>query len=380
MSTSLLASSGALAPPAVVREQRADGSCVLRSPQALQPLGRCIGDWLDDWSALNPDGVFLAERDSAGQWRRLTYAQARKQVGRIAQGLLDLQIPAAKPVVIVSENAVEHALLSLAAMYVGRASCTVSSAYIRLTKEWSKIHGILDMLDPGLVYASDGDVYGPALEQWKGTAPVYFGRHAVGGAHAHPFEALLRDERPNVAEHAAAVRPETEAKYLLTSGSTGMPKVVINTHRMLCANQQQIAQVWRFLTHQPLVLVEWLPWSHTFGANHNFNMVLAHGGSLYIDEGRPAPGLIEKTLANLREISSPAMTATRSAFCFSCPRKAAKRMRRKFAHTCCKRCATCAQVARVRPNLPRAHCCSPMLLPWRPARSPTRATSISARS
>ncbi|MBS0453179.1 MAG: feruloyl-CoA synthase [Proteobacteria bacterium] len=303
MSQSLLRPEGALAAPRVLREERADGCIVLRNPQPLQPFERSIGDWLDHWSMESPDALFLAERGSDGQWVRLSYRQTREKVGRIAQGLLRLELPAGKPVVIISDNAIDHALLSLAAMYIGRVSCTVSSAYTRLAKAWDKIHGILDMLDPALVYASDAQVYGAALDAWRGDAPRLFSRHAENATRGRPFDDLLaRPESPLVARLAAAVRPEDEAKYLLTSGSTGLPKVVVNTHRMLCANQQQIAQVWPFLTQRPLVLLEWLPWSHTFGANHNFNMVLAHGGTLYIDEGRPAPGLIEKTLANLREV------------------------------------------------------------------------------
>jgi len=303
MSHSLLSPEGALALPGVVREARADGSVVLRNPQPLQAFERSIGDWLDHWSMESPDALFLAERGPDGQWLRLSYRRTREKVGRIAQGLLRLELPAGKPVVIISDNAIDHALLSLAAMYVGRVSCTVSSAYTRLAKAWDKIHGILDMLDPALVYASDAQVYGAALDAWPGEAPRFFSRNADGAARGRAFDELLaRPESPLVSRLAAAVQPQDEAKYLLTSGSTGLPKVVVNTHRMLCANQQQIAQVWPFLKQQPLVLLEWLPWSHTFGANHNFNMVLAHGGSLYIDEGRPAPGLIEKTLANLREV------------------------------------------------------------------------------
>lgn len=303
MSQSLLDLEGALAPPGVVREERADGCVVLRNPQPLQPIERSIGDWLDHWSMASPDALFLAERGPDGQWVRLSYRQTREKVGRIAQGLLRLELPAGKPVVIVSDNAIDHALLSLAAMYVGLVSCTVSSAYTRLAKAWDKIHGILDMLDPALVYASDAQVYGAALDAWHGEAPRFFSRNADSAARGRSFDELLtRPEGPLVARLAAAVQPVSEAKYLLTSGSTGLPKVVVNTHRMLCANQQQIAQVWPFLAQRPLVLLEWLPWSHTFGANHNFNMVLAHGGALYIDEGRPAPGLIEKTLANLREV------------------------------------------------------------------------------
>lgn len=303
----------ALAPPRVLREDRADGSFVLRHPEPLQPFARCIGDWLEHWAATTPDAPFLCERDAQGEWRRLGYAEVRAQVGRIAQGLLDADLPGRQPVVILSDNAIEAALLGLASMHVGRPFCTVSSAYCRLTKDYAKIAGILDMLAPALVYASDAKVYGPAVQACGGPCPVVFGQHAAEVPGARAFASLCEGvETAAVARAFALVRPEHHAKYLLTSGSTGQPKVVVNTHRMLCANQQMIAQVWPFLNRHRLVLLDWLPWSHTFGANHNFNMVLAHGGTLYIDEGRPAPGLVERTVRNLREV--------RPNFYFNVPR------------------------------------------------------------
>ncbi len=297
MDLTLFGDAAALAPPRVVREDLPGGGFILRSPEALQPFARCIGDWLEHWAATTPDALFLAERDpgAAGGWRQLTYRQTRDAVGRIAQAQLDLHLPADKPVVILSDNSVDHALLMLATMHLGRVVCTVSSAYCRMTKDFAKIHAILDALDPALVYASDPGVYGPPVHAWSRTVPAVLGAQA--------FAKLLdREESPAVVAAFSAIRPEWPAKYLLTSGSTGVPKVVVNSHRMLCANQQQIAQAWPFLTRQPLRLLDWLPWSHTFGGNHNFNMVLSHGGSLFVDEGRPAPGLIEKTVANLREV------------------------------------------------------------------------------
>jgi feruloyl-CoA synthase len=293
----------ALAPARVTVENQPGGGLVLRHADALQPHARCIGSWLEHWNRVTPDAEFLSERAPDGGWRRLGYAQTRQAVGRIAQGLLDLKLPAGKPVVVLSDNSIDHALLALASMHVGRPVCTVSSAYSRLTQDFTRIHGILDTLDPALVYAGDAAVYGRAAGSWRGSAPRVFSTHADSVPGAMAFAGLAeRAETDAVMDAFTLVRPQTHAKYLLTSGSTGTPKVVINTHLMLTANQQQIAQVWPFLNRHRLVLLEWLPWSHTFGANHNFNMVLAHGGSLAIDEGRPVPGLVERTVANLREV------------------------------------------------------------------------------
>lgn len=293
-----------LAPPSVVQEDLGGGAFVLRSPEVLQPYARCVGEWIERWSVETPGAVAVAERDATGEgWRRLTWRELREQVGRLAQGLLDLDLPPEAPVVILSDNSVDHLLLMLAGMHIGRAVCTVSSAYCRLAKEYSKIHGILRTLRPALLYASDAKVYGPAMASAGLEVPMVFSQGAELVPGALSFEALqARPERAAVLDAFYAITPDTTAKLLLTSGSTGVPKVVINTHRMLCANQQMIAQVWRFLQDERPVLLEWLPWSHTFGGNHNLNLVLRNGGTLYIDEGRPAPGLIDRTVRNLREV------------------------------------------------------------------------------
>lgn len=303
MSIALFGDSAALAAARTERIARADGSFVLRHPEPLQAHTRCVGDWLEHWAVQTPDAPFLSERDAGGQWRRLSYAQVREQIGRIAQSLLDMDLPAGKPVVVLSDNSVDHALLALACQHIGRPLCTVSSAYCRLTQDTGKVRGILDTLDPGLVYAAEPVVYGPAIRAWGARAPVVFSDNAAAFDGALSFSRLL-DARESAAVRRAfeSIRPDDTAKLLLTSGSTGTPKVAINTHRMLTANQQQMQQVWPWLQRHPLHLLDWLPWSHTFGANHNFNMVLAHGGSLAIDEGRPAPGLIDKTVRNLRDV------------------------------------------------------------------------------
>ena len=292
-----------IAPPCTVRTAAEDGGFTLHSPVPLGDYARCIGEWVEHWARETPEALALAERDeSGGHWNTLTYGQLRQAVGAVAQSLLDLKLPAGRPVAILSDNAVDHAVLMLAAMHVGLASCSLSSAYAR-SADPARLHSMLAALGPSLVYAADARVYAPALAGAAVDAVQVFSRHAGTVAGALPFAQLLQGvETPAVRRAFEAIAPDDHAKYLLTSGSTGRPKVVINTHRMLCANQQMMAQVWPFLTREKPVLVDWLPWSHTFGGNHNLNMVLCHGGTLYIDEGRPMPGLIEKTVRNLREV------------------------------------------------------------------------------
>jgi feruloyl-CoA synthase len=248
-----------------------------------------VGEWLVRWAGEAPERVFLAERAGDG-WRRLTYRDALAAVRRVGQALLDRGLDATRPVAILSENGVDHALLALGAMHVGVPAVPVSPAYSLMSKDFGKLKEIFDLVRPGLVYAADPARFGPALE-------------AVG-ARATPIAELLeRAPTPRVDEAFARIGPDTVAKILFTSGSTGAPKGVINTHRMLCANQQMHAQAWQFLEDRPPVLVDWLPWNHTFGGNHNFNAVLRNGGTLYVDAGKPLPGLVETSVRNLREIS-----------------------------------------------------------------------------
>ena len=294
-----------LAPRRTVKTDLGDGVFTLHHPEPLGRFARCVGEWLERWARETPEALAFAEPDAASGWRRLTYRALRQQVGAVAQALLDLQAPADRPVVVLSDNALDALVLGLAAMHIGRAVCTVSSGYCRLAQgDFTRIHGILSTLQPGLVYASDAALYAPALAAAPvAGAAVVFSRGAESRAGALSFAALqAARETPAVQTAFNAITPDTHAKYLLTSGSTGQPKVVINTHRMLCANQQMLAQVLRFVERDKPRLLDWLPWSHTFGGNHNIGLVLRNGGTMWIDDGRPLPGLIDKTIAHLRDV------------------------------------------------------------------------------
>jgi feruloyl-CoA synthase len=292
-----------LAPRRTERINLGGGAYLLRHPEPLQPYARCVGEWIEHWARTTPDAAALAEPDGAGGWTVLPWGALRQRIGAVGQALLDLALPEG-PVVVLSDNALDHAVLMLAAMHVGRPACTVSSGYSRLAgPDFSRLHAIFEALQPALVYASDAGVYAPAVAGSKLGVPLVFSQGAGSVPGALPFARLLdTPETGAVAEAYARVTPDTHAKYLLTSGSTGTPKVVINTQRMLCANQQMLAQTLRFLAHEKPVLLDWLPWSHTFGSNHNLNMALRHGGTLYIDDGRPLPALVARTLAHLKTV------------------------------------------------------------------------------
>jgi feruloyl-CoA synthase len=293
-----------LAPRAVLKTDLKGGGFLLRSPEPLAPYARCVGDWLTHWAEHTTDAPAFGERRAGAGWSVCSWGELRRRVGAVAQALLDLDLPADRPVVVLSDNSLDHLVLTLASMHVGRAVCSVSSGYCRLAQgDYGRIHAILQMLKPALVYASDAAVYGPPLRESGVDAVTVFSVGAEQHAGALAFARLAEARETAAVERAfAAITPDTHAKYLLTSGSTGHPKVVINTHRMLCANQQMLAQTLRFVDHEKPVLLDWLPWSHTFGGNHNVNLVLRAGGTLYIDDGKPVPGAIERTLANLRDV------------------------------------------------------------------------------
>ncbi|HVZ51454.1 MAG TPA: feruloyl-CoA synthase [Pseudolabrys sp.] len=294
-----------LGAPDAVLERRPDGTLYVRHSQPLAPFHGKLSEPLEKWARLAPDRVFLAQRDTEGQWRKLSYAQVLDQVKRIGAALLRRGLTPERPIAVLSGNDIEQALLGLAAMYVGIPFAPISPAYSLMSSDFGKLRHILDLLTPGLVFANDGLPFARAL---YATVPddieLVVTRNPLGDRPTTLFADLVGPEdAAGVAAAHAAVTPETIAKFLFTSGSTGTPKGVINTHRMLCANQAMLAAGFPFVRDEPPVVVDWLPWSHTFGANHNFNLVLVNGGSLYIDDGNPTPPGVPKTARNLREIA-----------------------------------------------------------------------------
>jgi feruloyl-CoA synthase len=294
-----------LGPHDVEAERRGDGTVLLRSPHALPAYPAKLTERLEHWARTTPERIFLAQRQSSGDWRWLNYRQTFERVRRIAAGLLARELSPERPVMILSGNDIEHALLGLAAMYAGIPYAPVSPAYALISTDFNKLRSTLDLLTPGLIFVADGEPFRRAIE-----AVVPPGIEIVVGCNPLPrpttLFATLASSGPTSAaevEHGK-VGPDTIAKFLFTSGSTGTPKAVINTQRMLCSNQAMILSQLAYFADEPPVIMDWAPWHHTAGGNHNFGFVLYNGGTLYVDEGKPVPGHIETTVRNLREVAT----------------------------------------------------------------------------
>jgi feruloyl-CoA synthase len=285
------------APPRVTAE-RGD-AVLLRSAEPLGEYPVSVLHSVREHARLAPDRAMIAER-AGNDWRRVTYAEAVAAAGAIGQGLLDRGLGPARPLLILSGNSVDHLLVTLGAMTAGVPVAPVSVAYSLQSHDHARIRAIAELIGPGAVFAEDADAFGPALDALPGVPPIVSRGGRPGTA---PLSVLMQTEpAAAVAAAFAGLRPEGVAKILFTSGSTGIPKGVLNTHRMLAANQQMIRQAWPFLAVDAPVIVDWLPWSHTFGGNHNMNMALTSGGTLYVDGGRPVPGMFAQTLANLADV------------------------------------------------------------------------------
>jgi feruloyl-CoA synthase len=294
----------AFAAPDIRWERAADGSLLLRSAVPLAPHDPSLARMFRAAAAVQPARVFLAERAGAG-WRTLTYADARRLVDGLAQALIARGLSAERPVMILSGNAIDHALLMLAGFTAGVPVAPISVAYSLQSQDHAKLRQIADLLAPGLVYVADTAPFAAALAALDlAGVEIVASRNGPARPGVTSFEELARTPAGRAVEAAvAATTAATVAKILFTSGSTGTPKGVINTHGMLTANQQQLAQIWPFVTEDPIVLVDWLPWNHTFGGNHNFNLAMRHAGTLYIDGGKPLTALVGETVRNLAEVS-----------------------------------------------------------------------------
>ena len=286
-------------------EQLGGGELLVRNIHPLPPYAKHLTERLDAWAQKCPDRIWLAARNARGDWDTVSYAEGLAKVRRIATALMKRNLSADRPLVILSGNGISHALMGTAALYAGIPYAPVSTAYSLVSSDFAKLRYIFQLLTPGLVFVSDAVAYGRAIE---GVVPadveVVADKGLPTGRLGTPLQVLeaTRDTGEIDILHRA-LGPETIAKFLFTSGSTGLPKAVINTQRMLCANVEQITQHFSYFMDAPPVMLDWAPWNHTAGGNHNFNLILYNGGTFYLDDGKPAPGAIEATVRNLREIA-----------------------------------------------------------------------------
>ena len=291
-------------PHKVNAEHRPDDSIILTSGYDLPQAARSSIEWLQHWAEETPRAVFLAERSGKG-WREIDYGETLERTRLIASALLERGLHPGDRLLILSGNSVDHALITLAAQYIGIATVPVAEQYSLIPEARDRLRYITRKTRPALVFAQDAARFAPALmlpelEELPAVASIVDNPPRP----VTPFDDLLKGGAGAAPEDALAqVGPDTVAKILFTSGSTSMPKGVCTTQRMMCVNQAQIRQAWPFVADRPPRIVDWLPWNHVFGSSHNFNMILANGGALYIDDGKPAPALFERTLENLASVA-----------------------------------------------------------------------------
>jgi feruloyl-CoA synthase len=292
----------------------ADGNVRISNSGHIGDFSSRVTERLEHWAATTPNRLFLARRTEAG-WREVSYADALVAARRIGQALLDRGLCRGRPVLILSGNGIEHALLSLACLHVGVPFVPLSMAYSLLSPDHVRLRDIVALVQPALVFADDGSRYAGAIRDCIAADTEVVLVHGESGRAATPFHKLLATAPCSDVEVAAAsIRPDTVAKLLFTSGSTGFPKGVISTQRMICGTLQTLLACYPVLAAEPPVLVDWMPWNHIFGGTINFGLAMYNGGTFYIDEGKPLPGLIETTIRNLREVAPVIYSSVPKAF------------------------------------------------------------------
>lgn len=296
-------------------KHRPDGSTIVRSIETLGAYPRSIVDALEAWAEKTPDTVLIADREGDG-WRRLSFAEVLARIKPLSQALLDAGLSAERPLMIISGNEIEHFLLGLAAIWVGIPYAPVSPAYSLLSSDFGKLRHIAGLVTPGMVYASDGEKFGPAIAATSAPdMPLIVRTNLPAGRPAGLFDDLLTTPvTPAVAAAHDAITPDTVAKVLFTSGSTGLPKGVITTNRMMACNQEMIRTALAFLRDEPPVLLDWMPWNHVAGGSHNTGIAIYNGGSFYIDDGQPTPARFGATLRNLEDVQPTFFTNVPKAY------------------------------------------------------------------
>jgi feruloyl-CoA synthase len=286
--------------PQVAWERRADGSVLVWQTDPLDAYPQRMSDRIHHWAKLRPDTAWMVERDAGDAWQSVTYAQMLGHIRCIGQALLDLGLSTERPLLILSGNSTAHALMALGAQYVGIPSAATAPAYATLGTEFGKLAAVRDQITPGAVYADDTTPFARAIAQVLPGLPVL---GQAGPGRSHEYQALLATGPTAAVEAAnAATGPDTIAKFLFTSGTTGSPKAVIQTQRMLCANMEQMTDCYAYLRDEPPVILDWSPWNHVAGGNLCFNTAIYNGGTFHIDSGRPTRDMMKNTMRDLREV------------------------------------------------------------------------------
>ena len=293
--------------PKVISSTNDMGEIILRSAYELPQPARCLGDLLVQWAGNTPDSIFLADRLALdGSWQHISYSEMLRRVRELAGWLIDTGVSVDRPIAILSENSIDHAVLAFAGMHIGVPVATISNAYSLMSQDHETLKAMIEKLDPAIIYVSNMEMYGDAITSIDdhhkanilcSSKPSTCAQDAI-----LLTDAIKNNNQDRVDKAFGNITPDTIARLLFTSGSTGTPKAVINTHLMLTSNQEANLAVCPFLKDKPPRLVDWLPWSHTFGCNYCLNLVLRNGGAMYIDEGKPAPHLISKSIRNIKEI------------------------------------------------------------------------------
>ncbi len=291
--------------PKITSQHRSDGSILVWQDEPLGAFPRCLSERILYWAAETPDAIWMAERGDDGEWVTITYGALADLVFRVGEFLLEHDLSAERPLIILSENSLEHAVIALAAQHVGIPSAAIAPAYTQLDKEFTKLRDIVGQITPGAIFARDAELYRPAITAaFDASIPVISVTGEIEGHKHYAWSDVIRQEIGEPARRAyEAVTPDTVAKFMFTSGTTGSPKAVIQTQRMLCSNMEMVRDAMVFLQDDPPIVLDWAPWNHVAGGSKVFNMVLYNGGTFYIDSGRPTPKAFAQTLQNIMDVS-----------------------------------------------------------------------------